>query len=463
MWKSAPRARNSSGALAFEVKLFSMTPAPPSRPGTSSRVQHAERNVRLDPQGIYGTRSARRQNQLRRRRQFQNAVLWLLGAVLMVILGRWALQPRQGARAASETLSLPFRPAAATVFAANGDLLFTSQSGGLWRAKISEIAGRSSPLAAPRRVFSHAFAPAAPPLVSPTQIFWPGGDGTLVALDGASDGVSAKVQWRAALPSALVARPALVEVENRSLIVAGDDGGEIAAFDAKNGALRWKKSAGGAVGGGIGVLEAQNGAGAGVVVPLAAGPNSRGGLLCLDAKSGALRWSFPGDARSQSGGIAVPTAWKNRVFWCNDEGAVVCLDGKTGRKIWKSFAAPQTQSGDKLVTLRGSPLVVEALDLVVVGGNDGILRAFDVATGKPRWTSPLGGALRFPAQSLVFEGRAALLAAGEMPAIFLLDAETGSVLRRWSTRYPNSNGVVFTSKNAYALDAEGHLQIAPLQ
>lgn len=438
-----------------------MTPAPPSPPRNSSRSQHAERNVRLDPQGIYGTRSARRQGQLRRRRQLQNGILWAIGAAATLILMRWALQPRHSARAATRTVPLPFRPAGAPLALGDGDLLFTSQSGGLWRAP----ANQNGLATAPRRLFSAGFAPAASPLVTSTQIFWPGGDGLLIALEA-----SGKPRWRATLPSALVAKPALVRVDGRAIVVAGDDAGHIAAFDAETGVLRWKKSLGGALGAGIGVLAAQKGAGEGVLVPLLAGAASRGGLVCLDAKTGALRWSFPGDARSQSAGIALPASLENQVFWCNDEGAVVCLEGATGRKIWKSFAVPLvSETGataapdDQLVMLRGAPTLVEAAGVVVVGGNDGALRAFDLATGAPRWTRPLGGAIRFAAQKLVFEGKNALLATAEAPAVWLLDAKDGAILRRWTTPYPNSYGLALTSKNAYSLDADGHLQVAPLQ
>lgn len=455
-----------------------MPPAPSSTPPSSSRAQHAERNVRLDPQGIYGTRSARRQSQLRRRRQAQNGLLWAVFALASAALMRWATQPRQGVRATTQVTVLPFRPAGALLSLEAGaeanDLLFSSQSGGLWRASSLE----DGEIQAPQRLLSAAFAPAAAPLVTRAQIFWPGGDGTLVALDRKTG----RAQWRASLASALTARPAVFSLGGRALVVAGDDAGDVAAFDAQSGTLLWKAALGGAVGAGIGVLDALNGAGAGVLVPLLAGAASRGGLVCLDGKTGAVRWRFPGDARSQSGGIATPIALGNRVFWCNDEGAVMCLDGATGRKIWKSFAGPldgaspgaskeaspsaatsQNGSGEKLVMLRGAPTLVEAAGVMTVGGNDGTLRAFDLATGAPRWTRNLGGAVRFAAQKLSFEGKNALLATGEAPAIWIIEAQTGAVLRRWSTPYDNSFGVAFSRENLYALDAEGHLQTAPLR
>lgn len=438
-------------------------------PAPSSHSRHADRNVRLDPQGIYGTRSARRQSQLRRRRQAQNAVLWGLGIIAGLALVRWALQPRTSIAATGQSLQLPFRPASAPLAASgpNGvsELFFTSQSGGLWRARTQN----DEPISSPIRLHRGAVAPAASPLLTANQIFWPGGDGKLSALNRATG----QEQWSAELTSTLIAQPALVKVGSRFVVVAGDDTGHLAAFEAKSGALVWKKSLGGALGAGIGVLSPQNALpnaapskapGAGLLVPLLPGGATRGGLVCLDATTGALRWRFPSDARSQSAGTATPATLGSRVFWCNDEGAIFCFEGLTGRKIWKRFAARSPNGPDApLVMLRGAPVVARDAGVVAVGGNDGELRAFDLETGAPRWSQNLGGPLRFAAQNLVFEGKNALLATGDSAAIHIFDARDGTLLRRWSTPLPNSYGVALRALRAYSLAADGHLQVAVLQ
>ncbi|WP_105484065.1 PQQ-binding-like beta-propeller repeat protein [Abditibacterium utsteinense] len=449
---------------------------------SSRRAQAAERNVRLDPQGIYGTRSARRQNQLRRRRQLQNLVLWLVGAVALGLLIWWLFQPRQSARNASWTRQLPFRPATPPFRARGNSLFFTSQSGGLWRWNPTASPASDWTSAAPRRFFSTAFAPAAPPLVRENELFWPGGDGILRALDARS-GVQ---KWRGVLSSALVCTPAVVQSAGREIVAAGDDAGQVAAFDALTGAPLWKTDLGGAPGAALGValgvaspqLSTKNEAGPSFLVPLLAGAASRGGLVCLDARSGRVKWSFPNDARSQSAGVAAPLTLGNRVFWCNDEGAAVCLDARSGRKIWKSFAAPQganlqsqkspneesaESNASALVSLRGGAALIEAAGVVAFGGNDGFLRGFDIASGALRWKQNLGGAVRFPAQTLRFENQNVFLAAGDAPAIFLLDALTGRVVRRWKTPYAISYGLSVANESIYALDEEGHLQVAALK
>ncbi len=463
----------------------------PSIPVSSRRAQAAERNVRLDPQGIYGTRSARRQNQLRRRRQLQNLFLWLIGLVAAGFLIWWGLQPRQTLRGASWTRQLPFRPASPPLLApllagretgadsSRASLFFTSQSGGLWRWSHSSPETRprraDSFWKEPTRVFSTGFAPAATPLVSGKQVFWPGGDGVLRAIDSGS-GVQ---KWRGVFGSALACTPAVAKVAGREIVAAGDDSGVVAAFDAKSGAPKWKTNLGGAVGAAMAVFEGvsatKNEASADFLVPTLAGTTSRGGLVCLDGKSGRVKWRFPGDARSQSAGGAAPLVQKNRVFWGNDEGAVVCLDARTGQKIWKNYAAPAKTPGEKkpgryrdeqgsaATSLRGGAALSEAAGTVVFGGNDGFLHAFDLATGAARWRQNLGAAARFPAQATIFENRAMFLAAGDAPAIFLLEARTGRVERRWTTPFPVSSGMTEAGGNIYALDAGGLLQVAALK
>lgn len=476
------------------VKLIAMMSA------SSRRAQAAERNVRLDPQGIYGTRSARRQNQLRRRRQLQNGLLWIVGALAAGFSLWWLFQPRQSLRGANWTRQLPFRPATPP-FLASGQgseggaaLLFTSQSGGLWRWKAAPEAPADWLSQAPSRVFNTDFAPAAMPLINQKWLFWPGGDGVLRALD-LSTGAQ---KWRTVLDSALVCTPAFTAIGNREIVAAGDDAGHVAALDAATGALVWKANLGGAAGAAIGVVEgaalppdgagalaplnAESNAesGAAFVVPLLAGTASRGGLVCLDARTGRIKWRFPGDARSQSAGMAAPLVRGQRVFWCNDEGAALCLDARNGRKIWKSFAAPSDgaapsngaapaskkargESGGALVSLRGGAALIEAAGVVTFGGNDGFLRAFDLATGAPRWKQNLGGSVRFPAQTPLFENQRMFLAAGDAPAIFLLDGATGRIVRRWATPYPVAYGLTVAGGNVYALDAGGHLQVAALK
>jgi outer membrane protein assembly factor BamB len=146
----------------------------------------------------------------------------------------------------------------------------------------------------------------------------------------------------------------------------------------------------------------------------------------------------------------------------------MCLDVRNGRKIWKTFAAPARENAPKLssatlISLRGAPAIAPGAQIVVVGGNDGLLRAFDLGSGAARWQIKLSGTARFAAQLVTFEGDEALLCSGDGPVIFLVSARDGRVVRRWTTPFSVDYRVVASQGMALALDAEGHLQGAFLR
>jgi outer membrane protein assembly factor BamB len=70
---------------------------------------------------------------------------------------------------------------------------------------------------------------------------------------------------------------------------------------------------------------------------------------------------------------------------------------------------------------------VAAGGLVMVAGSDGLVRALDAATGRPRWTAYTGGAVRYP--PAVADGRA-FVGSGDGWA-YALEAATGRLLWRF--------------------------------
>ena len=71
---------------------------------------------------------------------------------------------------------------------------------------------------------------------------------------------------------------------------------------------------------------------------------------------------------------------------------------------------------------------VAAGGLIFVGGSDGIVRAFDAATGKVQWTAYTGGAISFP--PTIWKGRALVSSADGW--VYALEAKTGR--RLWRLR-----------------------------
>ena len=101
----------------------------------------------------------------------------------------------------------------------------------------------------------------------------------------------------------------------------------------------------------------------------------------------ATRFSeFPGGP----GPRATPTVHKNgRVYTHGATGIVNALDARTGTRIWTRNSSSDTGAEQPGWGFTSSPLVVN--DIVVVAAS-GVLVAYDLATGEPRWQGPRDGA-----------------------------------------------------------------------
>ena len=113
-------------------------------------------------------------------------------------------------------------------------------------------------------------------------------------------------------------------------------------------------------------------------------------VYCLDAATGALRWTFftEGPVR------LAPTIAEGRVYVGSDDGHAYCLDAKSGSLIWK------TRPGPKDYRIPGNARLISRwplrTGLVVVGDtaycaagmfpSEGVLiTALDAGTGKVKW------------------------------------------------------------------------------
>jgi outer membrane protein assembly factor BamB len=102
-------------------------------------------------------------------------------------------------------------------------------------------------------------------------------------------------------------------------------------------------------------------------------------------------WKFDTGGKVRSS----PAVAGGVVYAGSDSGELFALDLATGTKKWSAKAGPSTGSGPR-ATSRGSrvrcaPAVApsggsgQAGGIVVVGADDGVLRAFDAASGAPKW------------------------------------------------------------------------------
>jgi outer membrane protein assembly factor BamB len=131
-------------------------------------------------------------------------------------------------------------------------------------------------------------------------------------------------------------------------------------------------------------------------------PDPEDGLVALDLSTGRKAWfaHFDNDA---NGAVAD----KDRAYVGSDDGNFYAVDLKTGSVAWK-----QATKGKAY----GHPLLVDSL--VIAGDATGYVRAFDKATGTPKWATQLTGAIRGGASS---DGRTLYVVsqAGELAALSL--------------------------------------------
>ena len=361
-------------------------------------------NITLDPQGLRGTSSARRVRQSRRRRQLRTLLALLLVAIGIGAASWFYLQPRAGGFfvARSQTFALDLR--APATLDGKGALWLGSREGALWQIGAEGALGK----------YGVATGTGAPPLVSASGgVYLAGLDGTLAALSA-----SGKTRWTRGFGAALATTPALWRDGDLAIVAVGDSDGLVASLNASDGKTLWTTNLGGPIGNALVATRD------GLLVPTLASGVWRGGLVCLDARSGRVKWRYPSDRHAAAGvAAALWDEGSNRVYWNNDEGVVACLDAQNGRVVWQSEIAADSP---RVVMLRARPVLLG--ESLIVGGNDGVVRSLETRAGKPRWSLDVGAPVRALDAANV-GGHPAILAVTERD-IVLLDAAKGVIIER---------------------------------
>jgi quinohemoprotein ethanol dehydrogenase len=115
-------------------------------------------------------------------------------------------------------------------------------------------------------------------------------------------------------------------------------------------------------------------------------------VYALDAKTGALRWSFDPKVQGHAAvnaccdavnrGVA---AWNGRIYVGTLDGRLVALDAATGQLVWDVM----TVDPKGRYTITGAPRVVKGMVLIGNGGAEmgvrGYITAYDAASGKQVW------------------------------------------------------------------------------
>jgi outer membrane protein assembly factor BamB len=279
-----------------------------------------------------------------------------------------------------------------------------------------------------------------PPVVAYGRVYLPTFDGRFYALDARTG----RVLWmhragRCGWASPAVARHSvyitfLGSRECRST----KHGGEVDAYDAQTGRLRWRRL--------IGPTESS---------PLVANRlvyvgDWNGDVWALDARTGRTRWRTH-TSGAVKGSVAASGA---RVFIGNYGGELLCLAASDGRVIWRSGGHGSIYS---------SPAV--AYGRVFVGSLDDGVYAVGATTGHLLWSRPTGGYVY--ASPAIWQGE--VLVGSYDHVFYALDAGTGKI--RWRVRVNGAisgsasviDGLVYFStfaEKTYALDAQDGHQVA---
>jgi len=117
----------------------------------------------------------------------------------------------------------------------------------------------------------------------------------------------------------------------------------------------------------------------------------------LDVKIGLPikeAWKFQTGRKVKSS----PVISKGVVYVGSDSGELCALDLSTGKKKWGVKFGPaitsdsETGADSKCFWIRSAPAVGNGI--VVCGADDGVMRAFDAKTGKPKWQFATAGQIR---------------------------------------------------------------------
>jgi outer membrane protein assembly factor BamB len=163
---------------------------------------------------------------------------------------------------------------------------------------------------------------------------------------------------------------------------------------------------------------------------------SRGSVYAIDALSGSVQWR--GRFLPDSAAVAYSPVYHDGAVFAEfnvqvatgpDSGGVVALDATTGAVLWLRYF-PRTDPNNSPI---GRNRVAIAGDIVVAPSTDGIVYAFERATGNLAWQTPRQDLERLVAAhgSTVFVGSVSSTTVLDGMPVIAFDAATGRELWRF--------------------------------
>lgn len=166
-------------------------------------------------------------------------------------------------------------------------------------------------------------------------------------------------------------------------------------------------------------------------------------VVCMDAKTGADVWAYEYPDRfwepvAGAGPRATPTLADGGLFAYGAEGMLVRLNPLTGALVWKQDIKMRTELKPPMWGFSSSPLVTHGMAIVHAGEvkNKGMVLAFDVATGEPKWSIPSGDHSYSSAELATFDGVTGILMLTNLGLQFL-SPETGKEIWDYKWKFEN--------------------------
>ena len=161
-------------------------------------------------------------------------------------------------------------------------------------------------------------------------------------------------------------------------------------------------------------------------------------VTCYDANTGEPLWTHRDAARffdsmGGAGPRATPTLNDGRVYAVGATGILNVLDATDGALLWTRNVAADTESEVPIWGFSSSPLVLDDSVIVAAGG---MLVAYDLSTGDPRWFGPDGGPSYSSPHRLTIDGVAQIVLLSDAGATSVAPAD-GALL--WEHPWPGAS------------------------
>jgi outer membrane protein assembly factor BamB len=171
-------------------------------------------------------------------------------------------------------------------------------------------------------------------------------------------------------------------------------------------------------------------------------PRQRERIICLDAATGDVLWTFAYDCVYKLSYTAGPrasiTVDQGRAYALGAMGHLHCLDAASGSVLWQADLADQFDADVPVWGISAAPLIVDDMVILHIGGRGACVVALDKLTGAERWRA-LDDRPSYSAPILIQQAGRPVVVCWNGDSVAGLDPARGTVYWRYAfppTRMP---------------------------